>query len=113
MPYQKQFPFAKGSHTSWLAACSQMGKRAPKTKRYLEFLYNLGPLTDHEAHNLMRAELRIAPSSLQSIRNNAMDCMLVREGREKRLSPYGLPCNTYELTEAGKLAVDAMREVAA
>jgi hypothetical protein len=109
---QKGLPFARASHTSYTAAMKAAAKRGPKTARYLRLLADKGPLTDHEAWAHLTAQIRIAFTSVQSIRNNAVDCLLVRRGGERRKSPYGGDCWTWELTNAGTKAVAAMTEAA-
>ncbi len=113
MPHtQKGLPFARGSHTSFKAAMKAVAKRGPKTARYLRLLADRGPLTDHEAWAALSTEIRVAFTSMQSIRNGAVLCLLVRRGSEQRESPYGGDCWTWELTRAGLAAVAAMTEAA-
>lgn len=107
MPYtlQESLPFAKNSETSYQAALSQIGKRGPKTKRYLILLAS-GALTDHQA----AASLRLPLSSICSIRNGAVACALVEKAEDKRPSPFGgNPCQTWRLTDAGCRAVETWR----
>lgn len=109
MPFtQYGLPFAKGSHTSHKAAVAAAARRGPKTARYLRLLAERGARTDHEA----AAALSLPLSSICSIRNNAVDCGLVVKGIAERPSPYGKACSTWELTEAGSRAVEAMKEAA-
>jgi hypothetical protein len=112
-PAQRAFPFARGSHTSYKAGLAALAQRAPKTRLYLYALADHGPLTDHEAFAVLRRQVLLAPTGIQSIRNNAMDCLLVRKRSETRTSPYGAACHPYELTEAGVAAVATLRTLPA
>lgn len=80
-----------GGHTSRKAAASQRAKgRGKKTQAYLRYLYDRGPRIDHEAARDMGWPL----SSVNSIRNGAMDCGLVGRGVAIRTSPHGEDAHT-------------------
>src|SRR5688572_17593250 len=102
MPYVQGLPFATGSQTSYKAARDAARSRGAKTARYLSLLSVKGPLTDHEA----AAALTLPLSSINSIRNNTVDCGLVERGTLERPSPYGKSCSTWALTTAGRRAVE-------
>lgn len=106
MPYtlNGSLPFAKDSETSYDAALKQVGKRGPKTKAYLRLLAT-GPLTDHQASERLRYPL----SSVNSIRNGAVACLLVEKGMTKRPGPYGCDCQVWVLTSAGRRVVESWK----
>lgn len=110
MPYTDQgLPFSggAGSHTSYKAARRAAQDRPTKTKAYLQLLARRGALTDHEARMALGYQ---SLSGINSIRNGAMDCGLVRRTDETRPSPYGgRECYAWELTESGQKAVAAMK----
>lgn len=103
MPYAQGLPFATGSHTSRKAAVAASAGRQSKTARYLRLLADRGPLTDHEAREALGGPL----SGINSVRNGAMQCGLVRRGDVERSSPWGRSCATWELTTSGSAAVQA------
>lgn len=113
MPYTQQgIPFRSGAgaHTSHKAARRAAADRPTKTRAYLRLLARRGPLTDHEARMGLGYQ---SLSTICSIRNGALNCGLVKRGLETRPSPYGgNDCWTWELTAAGRQAVQAMREPA-
>lgn len=107
MPYTEQgLPFAADSHESYQAAIHAAKSRGVKTRRYLRLLAERGPLTDHEVHAITGWPL----SSINSIRNGVMSCGLVEKGSDTKLSPYGMPCRTWQLSESGQGAVARMGE---
>lgn len=108
MPYtlNGSLPFAKDSETSYQAALQQVGKRGPKTKAYLTMLSD-GPATDHEA----ASRLRLPLSSVNSIRNGAVACLLVEKGMTKRPGPYGCDCQVWCLTSAGIRVVESWAKI--
>jgi len=106
---QLGIPFARDSHTSWKAAESVATSRKTKGSRYLRLLAERGPQTDHEAASALVLPLQ----SINSIRNGLMMASLVERGTEERASPYGKACSTWQLTAAGRAAVQAMQETAA
>lgn len=104
MPYAQGLPFAAGSHESHQAAVKASATRGEKTSAYLRFLSKHGARTDHEA----AAYLRYPLSSINSIRNGAIVCGLVQKGAYAKPSPHGgNPCRVWELTDAGRAAVNA------
>lgn len=104
MPYVQSLPFATGSHESHQAAVRASSSRETKTREYLRYLGRRGPATDHEA----RAALGYPLSSICSIRGGAMQCGLVEKGSYAKQSPYDRPCRVWQLTDAGRAAVDRM-----
>lgn len=105
MPYTitGSLPFAKDSETSYQAALKQVGTRGAKTQAYLRLLAEHGPQTDHEA----ASGLRLPLSSINSIRNGAVACLLVEKGFTKRPGPYGNDCQVWVLTAAGRRVVES------
>jgi hypothetical protein len=107
MPYTaKDSPYAPGPNgeTSHAAAKHADENREQKRRLYLKLLYRLGPLQDHEAAAAYCWPL----SSICSIRNGLMLLGLVERGTEKRLTQYGHLAWVWQLTEAGRAAVQAM-----
>lgn len=106
MPYtlQDSLPFARSSETSYQAALKQVGTRGAKTKAYLQFMAE-GPATDHEA----ASRLRLPLSSVCSIRNGAVACLLIEKGSTKRPGPYGCDCSVWILTSAGRRVVETWK----
>lgn len=72
---QEGLPFARGSHTSYVAALAEAPRRRAKTHAYLRALEAAGAngLTDWGAH--VGTGLQV--SSICSIRNACIDCGLV------------------------------------
>lgn len=106
MAYTEQsLPFAAGSHESFVAAVRAEATRETKTCAYLRLLAKRGPLTDHEARSATGWPL----SSVNSIRNGAKTCGLVEKGGYAKPSPFGgNPCRVWQLTDAGRAAVERM-----
>lgn len=109
MPYTLtgSLPFAKDSETSYRAALKQVGTRGAKTQAYLRLLAREGPLTDHQS----AAFLKLPLSSICSIRNNAVGCLLVEKGSTKRPGPHGCDCSVWFLTAAGRHVVNSWAKV--
>lgn len=107
MAYTAQsLPFAAGSHESHQAAVRAAETRGDKTRAYLRLLARRGPLTDHE----VRTSTGWPLSSVNSIRNGAMKCGLVEKGDYAKTGPYERACRVWQLTDAGRVAVEAMRQ---
>lgn len=105
MSYTEQgLPFAAGSHESYQAAVRATETRETKTRAYLRLLAKRGPSTDHE----VRAVTGWPLSSVNSIRNGAKQCGLVEKGDYAKQSPYNRPCRVWQLTEAGRAAVERL-----
>lgn len=102
MSYTVQsLPFARGSHTSYLAAKGEATTRADKSRRYLRYL-SREPVTDHQA----AAALGFGLSSINSIRNGLVIAGLVERFGISARSTYKR--TTWALTAAGRAAVDIM-----
>jgi hypothetical protein len=85
MPYldsEPRLPFAPNSHTSYCAAKAAQRGRGEKTEKYLRCLQEYGPISDHQAADLLKLPL----SSICSIRNSCRE-KLVKDGTGT--SPYG------------------------
>lgn len=108
LPFSGRSPLARSC--SHKAAVRVASKRGPKTDLYLRILAVKGPQIDHGAYALMKMVMPLAFSSIQSIRNSAIDCGLVRDSGETAPGPFDHPCTKWELTEAGKAAVEKMAE---
>lgn len=107
MPYTEQsLPFARDSHESHSAAVRAAATRETKTRAYIRLLAKRGPLTDHEA----RAAMGWPLSSVCSIRNGAITCGLVEKGGYAKQGPYDRACRVWQLTDAGRAAVERMRQ---
>jgi hypothetical protein len=103
MPYTEQsLPFARRSHTSYLAAKGEASTRAEKSSRYLRYLASRENATDHEAADALGFGL----SSINSIRNGLVIAGLVERLGISILSTYKR--TTWTLTAAGRAAVERM-----
>jgi len=83
-------PFAPNSHTSYKAALHAEPGRELKKAKYLRCLQEYGPLSDHQAAELLRLPL----SSICSIRNGVR-AQLVKNGTGT--SPYGRTVDLWRL----------------
>jgi hypothetical protein len=102
VPYTEQsLPFARRSHTSYLAARGEASTRAEKSARYLRYLAGRENATDHEAAEALGFGL----SSINSIRNGLVIAGLVEKAGISVLSTYKR--TTWALTAAGRSAVAA------
>lgn len=109
MPYTaKDSPYAPGPNgeTSHAAAKVADAKREQRSRLYLKLLLRLGPLTDHQVH----AAFAWPISSVNSLRGGLMlrAVPLVERGAEQRRTPHGHLAWVWQLTEAGRVAVQAM-----
>lgn len=109
LPFSGRSPLARSC--SHRAAVRVASKRGPKTDLYLRILASRGPQIDHGAYDLMTRVLPLAFSSIQSIRNAAMTCGLVRDSGQTAPGPFDHPCVLWELTEAGIAAVEKMAQL--
>ena len=88
LPFAGRTPLAR--HHSYLAAEAAAPTRATKTARYLAWLREYGPASDHQAAEALRLPL----SSICSIRNGVMDV----EPAGATMSPWNRRCTLWART---------------
>lgn len=104
-------PFAPKSHASWKAAQQvHEGYRQTITAAYLRMLKDVGPSSDEDAYLYLKHEgLRLARSSMSSIRAACMASGLVCKSEAMGKSLMGRDVHLWQLTEAGRAAVETLR----
>jgi len=88
LPFSGRTPLAR--HHSYLSAEAAAPTRATKTARYLAWLREYGPASDHQAAEALRLPL----SSICSIRNGVMDV----EPAGATMSPWNRRCTLWART---------------